>query len=83
MFAVYTNRVAFSLGIERQTLFNTDIMQPGIAEVIFVEKAMIGNKGYRKFVKMESGSISIDLEKIEEEAKYDGISVPDQRRSLP
>ena len=75
MFAVYTNRVAFSLGIERQTLFNTDIMQPGIAEVIFVEKAMIGNKGYRKFVKMESGSISIDLEKIEEEAKYDGIWV--------
>ncbi len=36
-------------------------------------KAMIGNKGYRKFVKMESGSVSIDLEKIEEEAKYDGI----------
>jgi transposase len=38
-------------------------------------KGMIGNKGYRKFVKMESGSISIDTEKVEEEAKYDGIWV--------
>jgi Transposase DDE domain len=38
-------------------------------------KAMIGNKGYRRFVKMESGSVSIDMEKVEEEAKYDGIWV--------
>jgi hypothetical protein len=38
-------------------------------------KAMIGNKGYRRFVKMESGSLSIDMEKVEEEAKYDGIWV--------
>ena len=38
-------------------------------------KAMIGNKGYRKFVKMESGSVSIDMQKVEEEAKYDGIWV--------
>ncbi len=38
-------------------------------------KSMIGNKGYRKFVKIESGSISIDMEKVEEEAKYDGIWV--------
>ena len=36
---------------------------------------MIGNKGFRKFVKMESGSISIDMEKVEEEARYDGIWV--------
>lgn len=38
-------------------------------------KAMIGNKGYRRFVKMESGSVSIDMKKVEEEAKYDGIWV--------
>jgi hypothetical protein len=38
-------------------------------------KAMIGNKGYRRFVKVESGSFSIDMEKIEDEAKYDGIWV--------
>jgi len=38
-------------------------------------KGMIGNKGYRKFVKMESGSVSIDMDKVEEEAKYDGIWV--------
>lgn len=38
-------------------------------------KGMIGNKGYRRFVKMESGSLSIDTDKVEEEAKYDGIWV--------
>jgi transposase len=38
-------------------------------------KGMIGNKGYRRFVKMQSGSVSIDMEKVEEEAKYDGIWV--------
>ncbi len=36
---------------------------------------MIGNRGYRRFVKIESGSVSIDMEKVEEEAKYDGIWV--------
>lgn len=38
-------------------------------------KAMIGNKGYRRFVKIESQSVSIDMEKVSEEAKYDGIWV--------
>ncbi len=38
-------------------------------------KAMVGNKGYRRFIKIESGSVSIDMKKIEEEAKYDGIWV--------
>ena len=38
-------------------------------------KGMIGNKGYRKFLKIESSNLSIDLEKIEKEAKYDGIWV--------
>ncbi len=38
-------------------------------------KGMIGNKGYRRFVKMESGSLSIDMEKVEGEARYDGVWV--------
>ena len=36
---------------------------------------MIGNKGYRRFVKIDSDSFSIDMEKVEEEARYDGIWV--------
>ena len=38
-------------------------------------KGMIGNKGYRKFLKIASSNISVDLKKIEEETKYDGIWV--------
>ena len=38
-------------------------------------KALIGNKGYRRFVKIESESVSIDKEKVEKEAEYDGIWV--------
>jgi len=35
-------------------------------------KALIGNKGYRKYVKMEKESVSIDLEKIEAQSRFDG-----------
>lgn len=35
-------------------------------------KALIGNKGYRKYLKMGKGSLRIDQDKIREEAKYDG-----------
>ena len=38
-------------------------------------KEMIGNKGYRRFVKVESGSFSIDTDKVEEEARFDGTWV--------
>ena len=38
-------------------------------------KAMIGTKATSNSSKMESGSISVDVEKIEEEAKHDGITV--------
>ncbi len=34
-------------------------------------KAMIGNKGYRKYLKISGDSISIDTAKIEEESRYD------------
>lgn len=36
------------------------------------QKALIGNKGYRKYLKIEKGSMSVDLEKVEEEARFDG-----------
>jgi hypothetical protein len=38
-------------------------------------KSIIGNKGYRRFVKVESGSVSVDMEKVQKEAKYDGVWV--------
>lgn len=38
-------------------------------------KNLIGNKGYRKYVKMERESVSIDLQKVKEESRYDGLWV--------
>ena len=35
-------------------------------------KSLVGNKGYRKYLKMERESVSIDLSKVEEEARFDG-----------
>lgn len=35
-------------------------------------KSMIGNKGYRKYLKVSQDSIAIDLEKVESEARFDG-----------
>lgn len=35
-------------------------------------KKLVGNKGYRKFLKVEKNGVYIDAEKIEEEARYDG-----------
>ena len=35
-------------------------------------KALIGNKGYRKYLKVDRGSLSIDQDKVEYEARFDG-----------
>lgn len=35
-------------------------------------KKLIGNKGYRKYVKVEKGSVYIDTEKVKSEARFDG-----------
>jgi len=35
-------------------------------------KSMIGNKGYRKYLKVTRGSITIDHEKVKTEARFDG-----------
>jgi len=35
-------------------------------------KSLVGNKGYRKYLKLEKGSACIDMEKVEAEARFDG-----------
>jgi len=35
-------------------------------------KKLVGNKGYRKYLKVDRGSFSIDRKKVEEEARFDG-----------
>ncbi len=35
-------------------------------------KTLVGNKGYRKFLKVEKGSAHIDTDKVREEEKFDG-----------
>jgi transposase len=33
---------------------------------------LVGNNGYRKFLRMEKGAFSLDLQKVEAEARFDG-----------
>ena len=35
-------------------------------------KSLVGNKGYRKYLRMEKDTVSVNPDKIEEEARYDG-----------
>ena len=35
-------------------------------------KALIGNRGYRRYLKFQKGSATIDREKVEHEARFDG-----------
>jgi len=35
-------------------------------------KSLVGNKGYRKYLKLEKDTVSVNQEKIEAEARYDG-----------
>lgn len=35
-------------------------------------KALVGNKGYRKYLKIKPGSVSIDMDKVKEESRFDG-----------
>jgi len=36
------------------------------------QKALIGNKGYRKYLRIEKDSMYVDMDKVEEEARFDG-----------
>jgi transposase len=47
------------------------------------DKALVGNKGYRKFLKTEGKHFRIDEEKIKEEARYDGKWVLRTSTDLP
>jgi transposase len=35
-------------------------------------KQLVGNRGYRRFLRMEKDAVSIDRNKVEEDARYDG-----------
>ncbi len=47
------------------------------------DKSLVGNKGYRKFLKTEGKHFRIDEEKIREEARYDGKWVLRTNTDLP
>ena len=46
-------------------------------------KSLVGNKGYRKYLKADNKFIAIDARKIEEEARYDGKWVLRTNTTLP
>lgn len=46
-------------------------------------KSLVGNKGFRKYLKIEKGSASIDESKIEYEARFDGKWVLTTNTDLP
>jgi transposase len=46
-------------------------------------KALIGNRGYRKYLKIDRDHIRIDPEKIEEDARFDGKWVLQTTADLP
>jgi transposase len=35
-------------------------------------QSMVGNRGYRRFLKVERGAVSLDADKVEAEARFDG-----------
>lgn len=46
-------------------------------------KSLVGNQGYRRFVRIQKGSASIDRAKVEAEARYDGKYVLRTNTTLP
>jgi len=46
-------------------------------------KSLVGNKGYRKYLKLERDDIAIDEAKIQEESRYDGKWVLRTNTELP
>lgn len=46
-------------------------------------KTLIGNKGYRKYLKVEKGTVSIDTKKMEAESRFDGKWVLRTNTDLP
>ena len=46
-------------------------------------KAIVGNRGYRRFLRIEKGAVSLDPAKIEADARFDGKYVLCTNTSLP
>ena len=46
-------------------------------------KALVGNKGYRKYLKVQKDSTRIDTDKVKDEARFDGKWVLTTNTSLP
>ena len=46
-------------------------------------KSLVGNKGYRKFVKLEKDSASIDMDKVKSDSRFDGKWVLTTNTDLP
>lgn len=46
-------------------------------------KSLIGNKGYRKYLKLDRGHLKVDQKKIEEDARFDGKWVFMTNTDLP
>jgi hypothetical protein len=44
---------------------------------------LVGNNGYRKFLHLEKGALTIDMDKVEAEARYDGKFVLRTNTRLP
>jgi len=46
-------------------------------------KSLVGNKGYRRYLKIDKGSARIDLDKVEYESRFDGKWVLTTNTDLP
>ncbi len=46
-------------------------------------KSLVGNKGYRKFLKLEKDSASIDMDKVKSDSRFDGKWVLTTNTELP
>lgn len=46
-------------------------------------RQLVGNRGYRRFLKLDKGAVSIDMKKVAAEAHYDGKLVLRANTSLP
>ncbi len=46
-------------------------------------KSLIGNKGYQRYLKIERDSVSIDMQKVKEEARFDGKWVLKTNTNFP
>lgn len=44
---------------------------------------LVGNTGYRKFLRLAKGAFCVDMQKVEEEARYDGKFVLRTNTDLP